>query len=206
MIKTLLLNAFETALNAYLALAENDYLLLAPLIGKTIAVTVKPFNETIYFYADADRIQCLADSVKSPDTHITGTLWSLGLMGVAAKPMRSVFQGDINIEGDAETGRKFQKLFNALDINLESKLSRLTGARLAGRLTRLLQSGRDYGETSVESWRQTLTEFLQDESRDLPARAELDVFYRHVDILRTDCDRLEHRLTRLSQALISPSS
>lgn len=199
MIKTLLLNALTTALNGYLALGENHYLLLAPLVGKTIAITVEPFGETVYVCADADRIRCRADAagMKAPDARITGSLWSLGLMGVTARPMRPVFGGDIRIEGDAETGRRFQTLFRALDFNLEGKLARFAGDALAGRLAGFVQSGRRFGRTSLESWRQNLTEFLQEEAQDLPAPAELDHFYRQVDSLRTDCDRLQCRLDRL---------
>ena len=47
-IKPLLMSALETALNKYLALDQNSGVFLAPLAGKVIAVTITPFNETIY--------------------------------------------------------------------------------------------------------------------------------------------------------------
>jgi len=32
-------------------------------------------------------------------------------MGLSSKPMRSIFSGEVKIEGDMQTGRKFQELF-----------------------------------------------------------------------------------------------
>jgi ubiquinone biosynthesis protein UbiJ len=58
-IKPLLINAFETALNKYLHLDEDIDLFLQPLTGKVIAITLLPFNETIYLCPTAQRIQKL---------------------------------------------------------------------------------------------------------------------------------------------------
>jgi SCP-2 sterol transfer family. len=48
-------------------------------------------------------------------------------MGFSSNPMRSVFSGEIKIEGDMQTGRKFQTLFTKLDFNIEQQLANYTG-------------------------------------------------------------------------------
>jgi ubiquinone biosynthesis accessory factor UbiJ len=45
------------------------------------------------------------------------------------------------------------------------------------------------------------SEFLQEETRDLPAKPEAELFYRHVDTLRMDYDRLAARIARLQSQL-----
>ena len=90
-VKPLLIAALETALNRYLALDENRNQLLNPLCGKVIAVNVQPFNETIYLCPTQDSIQIIDQFTSEPDTAISGTPWTLGLMGVSHKPMRAVF-------------------------------------------------------------------------------------------------------------------
>ena len=131
LIKPLLMSAIEAALNKYLALDPNSGQFLAPLVGKVIAVTVTPFNETVYLCPSLDAIQLLDYSSEPPDTQLTGSVFALGLMGLSSKPMRSIFSGEVKIEGDMNTGRKFQELFAKLDINLEQQLARYTGDTVA---------------------------------------------------------------------------
>jgi ubiquinone biosynthesis accessory factor UbiJ len=198
-IKTFLITALETALNRYLALDNNKEDLLTPIKGKTIALTIQPFNETLYLCPTGDTIQIIDQTVTPPDTTISGSVWALGLMGISAKPMRSVFSGEIKIEGDIHTGKKFQELFKKLDINLEGLLAQYTGQDLASRISQFFRSGQEWGKESIETLKLNTAEFLQEETRELPAKPEIDIFYQEVDELRTACDRLESRINRLAQ-------
>lgn len=200
-IKYLLINTLETAINHYLSLDRNVSLFLTPISGKIIAVTIEPFNETLYLCPAPDSIQLLDYSPEPADTQLTGSLFALGLMGLSANPMRTVFSGEVKIEGDMHTGRKFQALFANLDINLEPKLARLTGDATAHRISRFFRSGRDWSRDAIETFRLNLSEFLQEETRELPAAPETDIFYRQVDELRTDFDRLQSRIERLENIL-----
>jgi ubiquinone biosynthesis protein UbiJ len=200
-VKPLLIGAMESAVNRYLDLDQNKNSFLAPLAGKIIAVTVQPFDETVYLCPTVDAIQILDHSPTPPDTQISGSLWSLGLMGLSSRPMRSVFSGEVKIEGDIHTGRKFQELFDKLEIDLERKLSPYLGDGLAHQISGFFRSGRNWAKDSAETFRVNLTEFLQEETRDLPAVPETDIFYRQIDELRTAFDRLHSRTARLEMIL-----
>ncbi|MDA1342366.1 MAG: SCP2 sterol-binding domain-containing protein [Proteobacteria bacterium] len=200
-IKSLLITTLETALNRYLALDNNKEDLLAPLKGKIIALTMQPFNETLYLCPTSDSIQIIDQITGQPDTTISGSVWALGLMGISAKPMRSVFSGDIKIEGDIQTGKQFQAVFRKLDIDLEGLLAQYTGADLANRISQFFRSGQEWGKETIETFKLNATEFLQEETRDLPAKPEIDIFYQQVDGLRTASDRLESRIERLGNLL-----
>ena len=194
-IKPLLMGALETALNKYLALDQNSGVFLAPLAGKVIAVNITtPFNETIYLCPTADSIQLLDQFPKQPDTCLTASVFAFGLMGLSAKPMRSIFSGEVKIEGDMDTGLKFQEIFAKLDINLEQQLTRYTGENIARDISRLFRAGQNWSKQSIETFRLNASEFLQEETRDLPAGPEVDIFYAQVDKLRTDFDRLQSRI------------
>jgi len=196
-IKPLLLGALETALNRYLALDQDSGHFLAPLAGKVIAVTVQPFAETIYLCPTTDSIQCLDQFPGQADTHLSGSVWALGLMGLSSTPMRSVFSGEVKIEGDMHTGRKFQELFAKLDIDLEEKLSQFTGDIIAHKIANFFRAGQSWSKDSLETFKLNAAEFLQEETRDLPAAAEVDIYYAQVDTLRNDVDRLQSRIERL---------
>ncbi|WP_031434604.1 ubiquinone biosynthesis accessory factor UbiJ [Methylomarinum vadi] len=196
-IKPIFAGILETALNQYLALDEDVELFLAPLSGKVIAVTIEPYGETLYLCPSEHIIQVLESYQGRIDTTISGTLPALGMMSLDASSIRSVFSGEVRIEGDTHTGHKFQRLFQQLDIDLEEQLSRFTGDIIAHKIGNLFRSGRDWSKQTLETFRLNLEEFLQEETRQLPAKAEADIFFRQVDELRSDYDRLEARLERL---------
>jgi ubiquinone biosynthesis protein UbiJ len=200
-LKPLIIATLETAINRYIALDDNVTAFLAPLNGKVVAITITPFNETIYLCPAADSIQCL-DYVPTPaDTQLTGSLIALGLMGLSGKPMNSLFSGEVTIEGDTETGRKFQALFAKLDIDLEGKLARLTGETVAHNLAEFFRAGKNWSKESLETFKLNTSEFLQEETQELPAVPEAELFYAEVDTLRTDFDRLQNRIERLESQL-----
>jgi ubiquinone biosynthesis accessory factor UbiJ len=196
-IKPLLMSALETALNKFLALDQNSSSFLAPLAGKIIAVNISTFNETIYLCPTNNSIQLLDYSPDQPHTQLSGSVFALGLMGLSSKPMRSIFSGEVKIEGDMNTGRKFQELFAKLDINLEQQLARYTGDTVAHNISQFFRAGQNWSKESIETFRLNASEFLQEETRDLPAGPEVDIFYRQIDELRTDFDRLQSRIERL---------
>jgi len=204
-IKPLLIGALETALNQYLALDQDSGYFLTPLAGKVIAVTVQPFDETIYLCPTTDSIQCLDQFPGQADTRLSGSIWALGLMGLSSTPMRSVFSGEVTIEGDMQTGRKFQELFAKLDIDLEEKLSQFTGDIIAHKVANFFRAGQNWSKDSLETFRLNAKEFLQEETRDLPAAPEADIYYAQVDELRTDFDRLQSRIDRLKSTLQNKS-
>ncbi len=197
LIKPLLSGILEAAINQYLSLDEDASLFLKPLAGKVIAITVQPFDETLYLCPTETNIQCLEHFEGEVDTTLTGSPFAFGQMGLSSTPMRSLFSGEVEITGDISTGRKFQRLFEQLDIDFEEKLSRYTGDVIAHKIGQTFRSGEDWTKETLETFRLNLAEFLQEETRELPAKAEADIFYRDVDTLRMDFDRLNIRIDRL---------
>ncbi|MCX7085390.1 MAG: SCP2 sterol-binding domain-containing protein [Methylococcales bacterium] len=193
------MSALENALNSFLSLDAQSAKYLAPLAGKVISITIQPFNETLYLCPSDDSIQILDYSSIKADTQLTGSAFAFGLMGISASPMRSIFSGSVKIEGDMHTGRKFQELFAQLELNLEPLLARYTGDTIANNLSQLFRSGKNWGNESVETFNLNLSEFLQEETRDLPSAPEIDIFYTQVDNLRTDFDRLQSRIERIQK-------
>lgn len=201
LIKPLLITALETALNRYLALDNNKEDLLIPLKGKIIALTIQPFNETLYLCPTGDSIQIIDQITGQPDTTISGSVWALGLMGISAKPMRSVFSGKIKIEGDIRTGKQFQALFKKLDIDLDGLLAQYTGDVIANRIGKFFRSGQEWGKETIETFKLNTAEFLQEETRDLPAKPEIDIYCQQVDELRNAYDRLQSQVDRLANLI-----
>ncbi len=187
----------ETSLNQYLSLDEDIEFLLQPLAGKVIAVLIEPFAQTLYLCPATDRIQVLEDFQGEVDVTISGSLPALGIMGLNADSMRSVFSGDVCIEGDTQVGHQFQQLFKKLDVDFEEQLSHVTGDVVAHQVGNVVRAGQDWTQQTLETFRLNVQEFLQEETRDLPATGEADIVFRDIDELRADFDRLEARVERL---------
>ncbi len=197
MIKPLLVNALEAALNQYLSLDEDVSLFLAPIAGKVIAVNILPFNETVLFCPTNDNIQLLESHEGDVDATISGTLSALGLMGLSSTPMRSIFSGEVIIDGDTQVAHKFQQIFDKLDIDLEEKLSQFTGDILAHNIGNFFRNSQNWAEETVETFKLNSKEFLQEESRDLPTETEANVLNQQIDEIRSDFDRLSARIDLL---------
>ena len=63
-IKPLIIATLESAINRYLSLDDNVSSVLAPLAGKVVAITITPFNETLYLCPTVD--SCLLYTSPSP--------------------------------------------------------------------------------------------------------------------------------------------
>jgi len=195
------MNALETALNKYLSLDEDISLFLTPLAGKVIAINITPFNETIYLCPSANIIQFMDVTHDTVDTTLTGSLSALGLMGLSNTPARSFFSGEVSITGDLAVGQQFQQLFAKLDIDIEEQVSHLTGDVVAHKIGNFFKHAHNWHQESLNSIKLNVSEFLQDESKDLPPEPEVNIFTQQVDQLTEDMDRTEAKIQRLSQAL-----
>ncbi|MEY4210448.1 MAG: hypothetical protein RLZ92_828 [Pseudomonadota bacterium] len=204
-IKPLLISLLEPAINQYLSLDDNASKLLSPIADKVVAIEISSFNQTIYLCPTATKLQILESYNDTVDAKISGSLSALGLMGLSATPMRSLFQGDVRIEGDTQVAHKFQSLFAKLDINFEAKLARYTGESFAQQFGSLFRSSRDWSQQSLTNFKLNLQEFLQEETRDLPAKPEAEELFQQIDASRSDFDRLNARIDRLQNSLNSSS-
>jgi ubiquinone biosynthesis protein UbiJ len=88
-------------------------------------------------------------------------------------------------------------LFAAARPDFEDELSRLVGDLPARRLSQFARRAAGWMRRTHRTVGDNIAEYLQEESRDLVNRYELDEFLRGVDNLRETADRVEARLSRL---------
>jgi ubiquinone biosynthesis protein UbiJ len=108
------------------------------------------------------------------------------------------------VTGDAEVAARYRELFALARPDLEEELSRLIGDLPARRLSLAAQGAFDWVGKLGRTARENLAEYLQEESRDLAARAEVEEFVQGVDRLRDTAERVEARLARLEERLKTP--
>jgi len=189
----MLTQAIENLLNRNLPRSPRAGELATALRGKTVRIEARGLGWVVV-------VESLGTSVRlsktagerAPDAEISGSLMNLAALS-GPHPEEVIRRGDVTIRGDAEAAQKFRELAMLLKPDVEEELSKLIGDTPAHQALRFVRglagAGRRAATTSVRN----AAEYLAHESRDLVPRAEAEDFYRGVERLREDLDRLEAR-------------
>lgn len=154
----------------------------------------------IYVLPSGAGLRLLARYDAKADVSLRGTL-PMFLRLVRGGARQELFSsGELEISGDVELGRRFQRIIENLDIDWEEQASRLVGDVAARKLGNLVRDARAWQRQSAQTLGADLAEYLQEESRLLTTRVRVDAFLDAVDVLRADTDRLEARLRRLPES------
>ena len=201
-VPALVLAGLEITLNRYLSLDPETLSRLAGMTGKLIAVELRGVGITLYMAPHSGGIQLLREFDGSADAVISGTPLALARVGIGEE-RGLLFAGEVEIRGDVTLGQRFESVLRELDIDWEEQLSHLVGDAAAHQVGNLVRDALQWGAKSADTFGRDLTEYLQEESRQLPQRDEVNKFLAAVDVLRNDVERLEARVKRL-QARIDP--
>ncbi len=193
-----LLRPLTTLINRQIKATTPARELCAELDGKVIAVRVKDTALAMYFCICPDEIALFGDFDGEPDVIIGGSILTLArLAGTTGE--EALRRGSLELTGDAEVAQAFQKLLGYGKPDIEEELSGIIGDVAAHRLGELARSVGNWGREAGSTLRQNISEYLQEERRDVPSRYEIEAFTRHVDALRDDVARFEARLRRLER-------
>ena len=125
-----------------------------------------PFRVRVAASAEALSIRHAAE--EPADAVIEGTpLAFLRLLTNASTT--TIRAGGLDVRGDAEVAEGFRSLFEAARPDLEEELSRFTGDAAAHHAARLAREAADFGRRAGDALARNLSEFLSEESRDVPA-------------------------------------
>lgn len=171
------------------------------LDGKLIAIRVRDTGLAMYFAIDGETLGLRSEAESEPDVVLTGSLLTLARMAGPAgddsdgAPIRD---GSLDITGDAYTAQNFQRLLKYSKPDIEEELSRVVGDTAAYRAGELARGFRAWVREARATMGANVREYLQEESRDVPSRYEVERFASRVDALRDDVARLEARIERVA--------
>lgn len=170
------------------------------LDGKTVAVRVRDTALAMYFVIDDEVVRLQSDAESEPDVVLTGSLLTLARMagpGGNGSDGAALRDGAIDLAGDAYTARTFQDLLRLAKPDIEEELSGIIGDAAAHHAGEFARGVRDWAVEARETMGSNIREYLQEESRQVPSRYEVEKFAAALDTLRDDVARLEARLNRL---------
>jgi ubiquinone biosynthesis protein UbiJ len=119
----------------------------------------------------------------------------------AGMPPKLDPRASVQVSGDAEVAAGYRDLFALARPDLEEELSRLIGDLPARRFSLIASSAFAWARKAARTAGENLAEYLQEESRDLVTKPELEEFLEGVDRVREAADRIEARLAHAEQRL-----
>lgn len=189
--------ALENALDRYLSLDPDVAARLAPLNGKVLEVELRGIDLHFYLLPAGHSIQVQGHYEGKPDACLRGAPLSLARLALSEQGRRTLFSGAVQLEGDTEFGQQLQDILNAVDIDWEEQLARLTGDVVAHQAGNAARGAQQWAGKTRESLTLDLADYLHEETRQVPARGEVERFVAEVDTLRSDIERLAARVKRL---------
>ena len=184
----------ETVINRYLALDPELLDKLAQFNGKVIKLEMTGINKSFYMLPGDRGMQVLTEYEGSADTVLRGTPVSLFKMGLVSNVANLLLKGEIEITGDTRLGHQFKNVFSQMDIDWSEPLADIVGDGLAYQMQQSANKFGRWGKTTARSVSTSVSEYLQEESRDVVTDTELNIFNEAVDQLRDDVDRLQARI------------
>lgn len=166
------------------------------LDGKVIAIRVRDTALAMFFSIADESLLLSSDGPEEPDLVITGSLLSL-LALLRPDGSDAIRGGTVDLSGNAEVARLFQSLLRFAKPDLEEELSSLVGDIAAHRIGEVARGVTRWAGDARRTMGGNISEYLQEESRDVPSRYEVERFSEAVNQMRDDVERAAARLNRL---------
>jgi ubiquinone biosynthesis protein UbiJ len=197
----------EAAFNRNIAISTSAAALAKRLEGTSLQVEVSGMT-AVRATVVGGRLALLADDAATEGG--AGSLPANAVISGSAPALLQMMRGSVpssqtrssvQIRGDAEIANLYRELFAAARPDLEEELSRWVGDMPARHLSLLAKSVRTWARRARRTAGENIAEYLQEESRDLVTKTEMEEFLRGVDTVRDAVDRIEARLKGLEQRL-----
>ena len=137
------------------------------------------------------------DEVNEVHASIHTNVFTLLQIGLGVDYQSMLKNGSLVIKGDADLVNQLRTIFKEFDFDWEEIVAKYFGDSIAYQAGVMAKKLGKYKQRSLNNFRLDVSEYLQEESRIVPTRIELEHFYNAVDNLDADIDRLEARTRRL---------
>lgn len=172
--------------------------LCARLDGKSVVIRVRDTALSLTFGFSNDLIELGTTLPEEPDVVIVGSPLTLAKVarGGGQAELRD---GSLEVTGNAAVADAFRELLGYAKPDIEEELSGVVGDAAAHRLGELARGLRGWARDARTTMEANMREYLQEESRELPSRYEVERFTRELNVLRDDVERAAARLARLEE-------
>ena len=189
------LKIVEHELNRLVGESSAAQDLLDGLSGTSFAVHVDGLGVTAVLHAEGERLRVGTDAEGA-----TATLRAtpLDLMKLArAGSVSDVKRTQASLSGDLQVAERYSQLLKLARPDIEDEVAKWIGDVPAHALGQVARGAGAWLARAAGALRMNAAEYLQEESRAMPATLEADALYADVERLRDDVERTAARLARL---------
>lgn len=200
-----LIRSLEQIANRYLALDLEMANQFEELEGQCLLFDITQPAFKVFVLPQKGRLQLQKNCAFEPDCTVSGSSQGLMKLVRSDNPTEALSNGDIEIKGDSRVAQRFSDILGEIEIDWEELASHVVGDFPAHKMGTALRSLKEWVADSLTATRLNTTEYLQEESRILVTRVEVDHFLEEVDTLRSDLDRAEASLRLLERKMSQAS-
>jgi ubiquinone biosynthesis protein UbiJ len=171
--------------------------LLEGLNGTSFAVHVEGLGVAAVLHAEGQRLR-VRTSAEGATATLRATPLDL-LKLVRAEGVSGVKRTQANLSGDLQVAERYSQLLKLARPDVEDELAKWVGDVPAHALGELAHGVGAWLARAASALRMNTAEYLQEESRVMPAALEAEAFYADVERLRDDVERTAVRLARLER-------
>lgn len=193
---TALCAALESTVNTALGYDPGSRQSLAKLAGQVLAVELKQPSLIFYLLPQGEGVTVRSHHDGNVNTRLRGS--PLALASLLTSDHLNLADSGVEVFGSTALLLEIQNIAHNLDIDWEEALSQVLGDVAAHQGANSLRQLGSWAEGRRETFERLLGEYLSEELRATPARAELERYYREVDELRLATDRLAARIEVLA--------
>jgi ubiquinone biosynthesis protein UbiJ len=191
------LAALERAANSALALSPHSAAELAALDETVIAIECTAPAFTVFVQPTrAGELRLMGHCDDRAATRVRGSSSDFVELANAEDPAATLINGGLELSGGSAPLIALQGVIARLDVDWEAPLVDALGDVAGHQLAQLLRGLFSWGRQAGSSMTRQLDEFIHEEARLTPPRAEVEDFYSDLHALSLRVDRLQGRIER----------
>ncbi|MEO0442578.1 MAG: SCP2 sterol-binding domain-containing protein [Pseudomonadota bacterium] len=199
-ISSLLTAAIEKLINGALRYDPASLKQLAS-IDKILAIESTAPSLTLYIRGSAEGVYISAHCESPVSTHLRGS--PLALLTLLKQPTNLSGSG-VELEGNIGLLQQWQQLLSQLDIDWEDAISQILGDIAGPAVAQGLRSSFSWVITQQHEQQRLFKDYVEEELKLVPSKAEVLAFANQVFQLQQDLDRLQARSQILFEQHLPP--
>ena len=188
----------ERALNQTIALTPTSHQELEALSGTLLGIDITSLDLTLFIdMISGTEIALLAHCERRPDAFVRGTVEDFAALVASDDPAATLINSGIELEGSSSKLITLQQMVSKMDVDWEAPLVDALGDVMGHQLAQALRAMLRWSESARASLKRQLSEYLLEEGKLTPPKAELEHFYDSVQSLSLRVERAQSQVAKL---------
>ena len=188
----------ERALNQTIALTPTSHQELEALSGTLLGIDITSLDLTLFIdIISGTEIALLAHCERRPDAFVRGTVEDFAALVASDDPAATLINSGIELEGSSTKLITLQQIVSKMDVDWEAPLVDALGDVMGHQLAQALRAMFHWSESARASLKRQLSEYLLEEGKLTPPKAELEHFYDSVQSLSLRVERAQSQVAKL---------